>query len=130
LSAGYTALQSLPDRNLRGFHGRSAVAKTAPSAEVQRTSSEHDPGWEQATIEVETVEKGKITKKMVTVLFSPSTDVAWVDSPKLKEGDRAVWLLQKLNPDIWGNTVPRLALAVIKPLDRQPITELARIRVC
>lgn len=86
--------------------------------------SEHDPDWWQATIEVESVEKGKVTTKTVPVLFANSTDIAWYRSPKIKKGERGVWLLH--NRDTFGRAVP--GLAVVQPADKQPITELAKVR--
>jgi hypothetical protein len=91
----------------------------------QRPGSEHDPGWQQATIEVESVEKGKATTKTIPVLFANSPDIAWSRSPKLKKGDRGIWLLQ--NRDPFGRAVP--GLAVVNPADKQPIQELAKIRM-
>jgi len=102
------------------------VSSTAPLPYIQHVISEHMPDWCLATIEVETVEKGNLTRKTVTVMFAASTDVAQYNRPKLKPGDHAIWLLHTQVPDMWGNTVPRLAAT--DPLDSQPITELAKVR--
>lgn len=86
--------------------------------------SQHDPEWWQATIEVQTVEKGKVASKTMAVLFANSKDVAWYNSPKMKQGDHGVWLLG--NRDPFGKPVP--GLAVVHPLDCQPIAQLERLR--
>ena len=99
------------------------VIATGP-VQPSRSGFEHGPDWQQATIEIETVEKGKVASKTITVLFSNSTDIAWYRSPKLKKGDRGVWLLQ--NRDPFGKATPDLA--VVHAADCQPIAELDRIR--
>jgi len=86
--------------------------------------STHDPEWWQATIEVQTVEKGKTTGKTIQVLYPNSSDVTWFQSPKLKPGDHGVWLLQ--NRDPYGKPVP--GLAVVSPHDSRPIGELEHVR--
>jgi hypothetical protein len=128
---GNDAVQGAADAELTQ---RLAQAEIVISGEVSATArfaaqrpgflSEHDADWWQATIEIETVEKGKVATKTIAVLFANSDDIAWYRSPKIKKGERGVWLLQ--NRDTLGKPVP--GLAVVRPLDRQPITELARIR--
>ena len=84
----------------------------------------HAPDWQKATIQIDTVEKGKTTTKTIDVLFASSTDIAWSRSPKLKKGDSGVWLLH--SHDTFGRPVQ--GLAVVHTADHQPITELARVR--
>jgi hypothetical protein len=86
--------------------------------------SQHDPDWWRATIDVETVEKGQVASKTVTALFANSTDVAWFRSPKLQVGDHRVLILQKTDP--FGK--PLQELAVVDPLDVQPLADVERIR--
>jgi hypothetical protein len=101
------------------------VLDTVP-AKFQRPASlsEHDPHWQQATIKVETVEKGHVTEKIVPVLFAGSTDITSLGSPKLKKGDHGVWLLQ--NRDRFGRPVP--GYAVVDAADQQPVAQLEKIR--
>jgi hypothetical protein len=89
-----------------------------------RQGFEHTPDWQKATIQIDTVEKGKPTTKTIDVLFASSTDIAWYRSPKLKNGDSGVWLLH--NRDTFGRPVP--GLTVVHAADHQPITDLAKIR--
>lgn len=98
---------------------QAAAAATAP-----RRISEHDPDWWVSTVTVETVEKGVNPDKTKDVLFPNSRDIAWYRSPKIKEGDRGVWLLH--NRDYRGKAVP--GHAVTHPLDFRPIEELNRVR--
>jgi hypothetical protein len=86
--------------------------------------SEHDPDWWEAVIKIESVEKGALPGTTKSILFPHSIDIAWYRSPKVKEGDRGIWLLH--NRDLHGRPVP--AHAVVHPLDFRPIKELERVR--
>jgi hypothetical protein len=99
------------------------VVATAP-VQGQPRGFEHGPDWQRATIEIESVEKGHLTAKTIDVLFANSTDIAWYRSPKLKKGDRGVWLLH--NRDPFGKATP--GLAVVHAADKQPITDLEKVR--
>lgn len=101
------------------------VVSVAPAAAAPPTAiSHHGPEWQEATVEVESVEKGKVASKTIQVLFSNSHDIAWHSSPKLKKGDRGVFLLH--NRDPFGKAVP--GLAVVQPADKQPVEEAGKIR--
>jgi hypothetical protein len=63
------------------------VIATRPAPGGRRTSSEHDPDWWDAVIEVSSVHKGDAPGKQVVVKFPNSKDEAWIDSPKFHEGD-------------------------------------------
>jgi hypothetical protein len=90
--------------------------------------SEHDPDWWQAEIEVESVEKGQLPGREVVVLFPKSVDEMWADSPKFKEGEEGVWILQ-VNQQERGFPVMRVpGLTALDPLDFQLKSELDRIR--
>jgi hypothetical protein len=80
--------------------------------------------WSQAAIKVDSVEKGVYTGATIAILFPSSTDIAWYRVHKVKEGDRGVWLLH--NRDARGGAVP--ALAIVHPLDFQPMEERERVR--
>ena len=77
-------------------------------------SSEHDPEWWEATVEVGTVLKGTSGAKRVGVTFAASRDVAWFRAPKMRAGERGVWLIHR------GVGPERKALGVIDPLDAHP----------
>jgi len=96
----------------------------APSTGELGPISEHDPMWWQATVRVESVEKGTHEGETKTILFASNRDIAWYHAPKVKEGDRGVWLLH--NRDTQGGALP--AHAVIHSLDFHPIEELERLR--
>lgn len=97
-------------------------AAAQPGAPVR--VSEHDPDWWVSTINIETVEKGDQTQKTTNAYFANSMDIAWYQAPKIKEGDRGVWLLH--NRDARGRAVP--GRAATHPLDFRPIEDLEYIR--
>lgn len=90
----------------------------------RRPVSEHDPDWWQTIIKVATVEKGADPGATTTVIFPHSMDIAWYQSPKVKEGDSGLWLLH--NRDLAGRPVP--AHAIVHPLDFQPAAAMDRVR--
>ena len=97
-----------------------------PPAEgaARRRVSEHDPDWWVSTITIESVEKGVYADKTTEVFFPNSMDIAWHRAPKVKEGDRGVWLLH--NRDVYGKAVP--GRAVTHPLDFRPVEDLDHVR--
>jgi hypothetical protein len=102
----------------------SAPKRLAGAAPGTRRVSEHDPDWWVSTINVETAEKGAHPGPTKDIVFSNSTDIAWYNSPKVKAGDRGIWLLH--NRDHRGKAVP--GPAVVHPLDFQPMGELEHVR--
>lgn len=96
----------------------------AAAAAAPRHVSEHDPDWHVSTITIDKVEKGVHSEKKVDVFFPNSMDIAWYRSPKVKQGDRGVWLLH--NRDVHGRAVP--GRAVTHPLDFRPAAEAELVR--
>ncbi len=89
-----------------------------------RCISEHDPDWGGATITAETAEKGAHYVSTEEVLFPRSMDVAWVHVPKMKAGDRGLWLLH--SGDLRGEAVP--GHAIVHLLDFQPASQIKCVR--
>jgi hypothetical protein len=98
-----------------------AAAAAPPTA---RPVSEHDADWWVATVTVDSVEKGAHSGPTREILFAHSQDIAWYNSPKVKAGDRGVFLLHAR--DHMCNAVP--GRAVIHPLDFQPMEQTGRVR--
>ena len=74
----------------------SAAGKTKASKENATTHySEHSPKWNEAIVDVESVEKGRKLQKRITVQFPQSDDVAWRRAPKLDPGQEGIFLLHK-----------------------------------
>jgi hypothetical protein len=100
------------------------VASVAPATAAPTALSQHNPDWQEATIDVESVEKGKVPNKTIQAFFANSNDIAWHSAPKLKKGDRGVFLLHSRDP--FGRALP--GLAIVQPADKQPIEEAGKIR--
>src|SRR5262249_33833372 len=113
------------DRAALILTGKVTEVKAAVRAEKARPSSEHDPEWQEAVIQVEKVEKGKLDGNRVTVLFAASRDIRWYGSPKLKVVQEGTFLLHK------GDDKKELnvkGFVVVDPLDVQPKDQLERVR--
>jgi hypothetical protein len=57
--------------------------------------SEHDPMWQETTIQIESVLKGSYAEEEIVTLFPKSTDVKWYSFPKFKLNQTGIWLLHK-----------------------------------
>lgn len=82
--------------------------------------SEHDPQWQEATVEVGTVLQGDPSLTRISVLFPGTLDVAWVGVPKFKVGQEGIWILvrdRKLE-----------AYTALDPLDFQAKNQLDQVR--
>jgi hypothetical protein len=90
--------------------------------------SEHDPEWAIARVSVESVIKGRTSRKTVEVLYASSRDIAWYKSPKLEDGASGVFILRTRRED---EAPPEVALTVYQatdPLDFQPHERLSDVR--
>lgn len=104
--------------------GMASAPASFAAASLPRRFSEHDADWATAIVTIDKVEKGMHSEPTVGVLFARSMDIAWHRAPKIRSGDRGVWLLH--NRDLRQKAVP--ALAVVHPLDFQPGPEVDRVR--
>ncbi len=76
--------------------GRVKKLQAASAAELQakRRRSEHEPGWEEAIIEVQQTLKGAPGTAEV-VRFPTSLDVMWVGFPKFRVGQEGIFILRQ-----------------------------------
>ncbi|WP_430931737.1 hypothetical protein [Saccharicrinis sp. 156] len=95
-------------------------------ADVQRPSkeSEHSPIWNIAIVEVENILKGNTEGNQVQVYFSASDDVRWVNAPKLKEEQKAIYLLKRTDSFMGIKN----AYVLIDPQDVLPESELNLVK--
>ena len=101
--------------------------RPAPGEKGRGPITEHDPDWWEATIAVDSVEKGQRPSEL-RVLFANSTDEMWIDSPKLRKGETAVFLLRQ-NQQEKGMPALRLSgWTALDSLDVQPPARIARLR--
>ena len=70
------------------------VGEAKPTEEALNPASEHDPLWWRAPIQVSSVEKGRASGASVMVNMATNFDYLWAQAPKLKAGDRGIFLLQ------------------------------------
>jgi hypothetical protein len=95
-----------------------------PAAESPRTgrANEHDPRWRYAVIRVDDVRKGARQKKQVVIRFPASKDARWYKAPKLRPGQRGLFILHKV-----GDAEPEVYTA-LHPHDFQPADQPGGIK--
>src|SRR5258705_9181012 len=77
---------------------RGVKASAASGVETSRVS-EHSAKWDEAIVDVHSVEKGRHLQKRIAVRFPRSNDVAWAHAPKLGAGQEGVFILHKAAPE-------------------------------
>jgi hypothetical protein len=76
-------------------------------------------------VEVERREKGDVKEgQRLKVAYASSRDVMWFRAPKPERGDRAVFLLHRRKLEERDAEM----LAIVDPLDMQPVERLEEIR--
>lgn len=97
------------------------VIAVHPTAETQQhpPASEHDPQWWEATLKVQSVEKGPAQKGDVVFFFPHSDDIRWFASPKFKEGQQGVFLLHRGE----DTNLRTPGFTALNPLDFQPFDQ-------
>jgi hypothetical protein len=104
------------------------VEKTSPRGDRESPPvSEHDPLWWEAWLRVESVEKGKAPRQ-VRVLYPSSLDEYWYESPKFKQGDEGVFLLQRDQKERGPTQYRVRGYTALDPLDFQPRERLDELR--
>jgi hypothetical protein len=100
----------LPELNISAkvAAGTGAVAEVPTPQRI----SEHDPLWQEAVIEVETVHKGADPGKTVTLRFPASTDVMWYQATKFHPGHHGVFMLHRDEPKAIARPVVGAAVEI------------------
>jgi hypothetical protein len=103
------------------------VADTRPvGRKEQPPASEHDPLWRTAVVVVHSGEKGDAKEgQRVEIAYASSDDVMWFRAPKPEKGDRAVFLMHRRGLEDRENVE---MLAIVEPIDMQPVERLDDIR--
>ena len=99
------------------------VEKTGIARDVPAPREEHDPNWFEATVKVESVEKGQAPEGSLTVFYADNNDSRWSRAPKLKPGERALFLLQTDKDKALGLK----GYFVVDPSDVRPLAERERV---
>lgn len=84
---------------------------TLESASPDARTTEHDPEWTDATIEIQSSIKGSPDSERVVVRFPASQDVAWYKAPKFSVGQEGTFLLNRAQI----STGPGLVMENIEP---------------
>jgi len=104
------------------------ILSVAPlKQERHGAESEHDPMWWTAVLQVEGFAKGQGPREL-TLAFPSSEDELWSASPKFKEGQEGVWILQKGAGERGSSVFPVTGYTALDPRDVQPKGAWERIR--
>jgi hypothetical protein len=96
------------------------VTGTRPVAREFPPRSEHDPEWSIAQVAVESVLKGRSSRKNLEVLYASSLDIAWYESPKLEEGTSGILILRTADENETPSEVAKTVYQALHPLDFLP----------
>lgn len=124
------------------FHGKVENERAIPrdgdrASELREPPSEHDPEWHVATVRVVDALQGGEKGALVNVIFPASSDIMWVNSPKLKAGQEALFITHKPDkgdtrlmraPGIAAFLEKQSAEVVSQPFDTLPPSDHARLR--
>lgn len=88
------------------------------------TTSEHDPDWWRATLQVMHVERGDVSGDRVQFIFANSMDVRWHHTPKVKPSQGGLWVLHRTRKEL-ADLAP---YEVVDPKDFQPTQNLEVVR--
>jgi len=95
--------------------------------------TEHDPDWQEAVVEIQSVLKGrKIKGNKVIVRFPSRNDVAWVHSPKFTKNQKGIFCLNR--DQATGAPTTKMGGQQVNVYtclghgDALPLTEEARVR--
>lgn len=126
------ALRQLPDEELKArldqadlvVTGRVSVVRAVNARAERAPDSEHDPDWWQASVQVQSVEKGQPAPGPVIVYFPHSVDIRWFASPKFKVGQQGLFILRQTRDE----KLKVSGFTALHPLDFQTTVQRQRIR--
>lgn len=104
--------------------GRVAHTTEVVSRDERGPEREHDPRWFEAVIIVDSLLRGSLAHRTVTVLFPGSRDVKWRSAPKLHAGQSGIWVLHEQTVDELEQEV----LVLLDSRDSYAIEQLPRIQ--
>jgi hypothetical protein len=116
---------------------RPLVADATAQHRAHELSNEHDPQWHVASVRVLGAFSGAKEGATVNVVFPSSRDIMWLNSPKLTQGQEAIFITHKPDtndvrlmgdPDVADAIKKGSAEVVSEPLDVVPPSEEARVR--
>lgn len=102
------------------------VGETRPTPETEKNvpSSEHDPLWWEAMLQVESVAKGKPVQGQVILYFPHTNDQRWGSAPKFEKGQEGIFLLHAEEGKKFGAG----GYTALDAQDFQPKNQMDRVR--
>jgi sporulation protein YlmC with PRC-barrel domain len=107
---------------------KGTVTSAKPVGRTPLPISEHDPEWSIARVAVESVLKGRSSRRTVEVLFANSLDVVWYRSPKLDEGTSGIFSLRRRDEAEAPDEVAPSVFQATDPLDFLPHERLTDVQ--
>ncbi len=104
------------------------VLNCVPAGPRSIPKSEHDPDWWIGRVKVQSIIKGAPVDAEIEVLYANSMDIAWYKSPKLREGESKILILQRLEANEAPPEVARPIYQIIHPLDAFPAERLPDVQ--
>ena len=104
--------------------GRVIAVRPYGGTERRVPASEHDPQWWEATVKVQTVEKGQAPPADIVVIFPHSNDLRWFASPKFKESQEGIFLLHRTE----DKKLQVSGFTALDALDFQPLDQRDRVK--
>lgn len=101
-----------------------ASVRPAPQEEGRAPGSEHDPEWREASLRIESTEKGQAPGGILVIQFPNSKDIRWFQAPKFHEGQRGIFLLKRIE----SAELRVSAYTALDPLDFQSTEQLPRVK--
>ena len=86
-------------------------------------SSEHDPEWQVATVRVTKPLRDGEAGQEITILFPGSRDIVWFNSPKLREGQDAIFIAHAPLKDEERLLGSRTAMSFVKEKSAYLVTQ-------
>lgn len=87
--------------------------------------SEHKPAFKIGKIRITKTYKGKSNSNIVSVYFASSLDLAWINSPKLRKNQKAIFLIRRGQAPVF---LQKEAYSVLDYRDVQPLTQMSTIK--
>jgi hypothetical protein len=86
---------------------------------------EHHPDWWNASIDVDSVLKGRLRRRALTFFFPSSVDVKWLKVPKPRPGQAGIWILKRTRI----REIETVGFTALDPLDVRVRDDVEVMRV-
>jgi hypothetical protein len=110
------------------------LAEEKPELGERIRPREHDPGWQEAVIDIDEIHKGQYPTHEIVLRFPNSRDMMWHKAPKFRTGQAGIFLCHREGPSAMRAGRARAARAhevyytALHPLDFHPSARAETIR--